>query len=260
MASSRQHRWATLPRPRRGGLLAVLALALLASLRSVEATDTDASPRSPQLSALAAAPRGLFLENKGQVAEPVAFYLPGARGTVFITPTEIVFSLGQPMMSADEALDRPLRPMDHAVIRQKFVQGSSKVSIEGLDRAEANTNVIRGGAAGATSYEGIASFHGVRLRSLYRDIDLECRVNASGIERTIVLHDDAKLDAVTFRYEGIDSLRLTDDGQLELVTNLGLIREAPIQVRFENTPNTPVVTASYRVTAPKTVALELKHG
>jgi len=203
-----------------------------------------------------------ILANKGQVAEPVKFYLPGTRSTLFFTPSEIVLNIGPSHSDKSNGDDGEQRP-DQAkgmglVLRIGFEGAKLNPEVVGLDEQKGVSNVVQANAGMEESVKGIRRYAGVLYEDLYPGIDLECRASKDGLQRTLILKDGAKLNRVRFEYKGIEGTRLADDGRLELLTPLGVIVESPILVRYkkDTTGKGPIV-ASYKVQGSDAVGIEI---
>ncbi len=131
--------------------------------------------------------------------------------------------------------------------------------MEGSTRSKASRIPFGAWKGVGKMYSDIRNFGGVVYRDLYPGIDLECRTGKSGLQRTLVVHDKANTDGIAVTYNGVDRIRLGKDGQLEeLVTDIGIIRESPIAVRFETKDGEKRNSvAVYDVSGSKKVALNI---
>ncbi|MBX7256152.1 MAG: hypothetical protein K1Y02_07295 [Candidatus Hydrogenedentes bacterium] len=180
------------------------------------------------------------LENKGQVADPVKFYMPGTRSVLFFTPSEIVLNV-TPIRgrATDSDEDRPNSQQGTGVglvVRIQFDGAKLHPSLEGIDEQKGKANVVRPNGENPEALKDIRRYGGVVYHDVFPGIDLECRAGKDGLQRTLVLDQGAKLDRVRFKYDGVENMRMGDGGQLELLTAIGVIQESPVYVRYKSDP------------------------
>jgi hypothetical protein len=94
--------------------------------------------------------------------------------------------------------------------------GSDETALfEGLDRRPGVVNYLLGSNPLAWR-TGLATFGGVRARSVYPEIDLVYYVNQSDLEYDFVLAHGADPKAIRMRFDGTSAMRINRDGDLVL--------------------------------------------
>lgn len=247
----------------RGGSVLRIQLSILnvsICVLALGASAAEPSPPLPQLVQMVANGASAILENKGQVADSVKYYVPGSRSGLFFTPEEIVFKLGPPAKAAlpnSDDDDRHAGQMGVGlVVRMKFEGAKTDPTLAPKDPQQGAINVIRREGTAATTSE-LKRYSAITYENLYPGIDLECRVGKDGLSRTLVVHGDAKPNKVKIAYDGVDGVRMSDDGQLELITDIGVVRESPLVIRrAEKKDGDTDLVARFVVIDRKTIGIE----
>ena len=132
-----------------------------------------------------------FVENRGQVAGSVAFYLPVGRDRVWVTPRELVF-------------DQSRRRQRGRAQRLRFTQrlvGARTARVEGRRRLAGHANFLRSGAAGSAA--GVGRFAEVVQRDAWRGIDVRLRARDRTLEQDFVIRPGGDVRDVRIAYRGI---------------------------------------------------------
>jgi hypothetical protein len=180
-----------------------------------------------------------FIENAGQAKAPVRFYVKGPQGMVYFTPTEIVFDIRekQPKPHADKSKDDagPVPPprTRGVVLRLSFPGANANPEIASLEPLPGRLNDFRG-TDPAKWHGDIRTFGKIAYRDLYPGIDLEFYGEKGTLKRRFVIHGQGDIQAVALRYAGAKKVQVAADGALELITDIGTIREEAIEVLRES--------------------------
>ena len=187
-----------------------------------------AAPPKPALGRLPLS----FVENKGQLDTTVKYVLRGPQGSVFFTPTEVVFEIferktPQPTKSGiarpeiDEAGERR-----GVIVRLSFPGANPDHVVEGRKVLPGKVNILRG--TDPTQWQtDIRSFAEVVYRDIYPGIDLVFSGEKGDLTRKFAIRPEGDIGNVRMKYAGIESLELTDDGAIRIKTAIGAIREKP---------------------------------
>ena len=158
---------------------------------------------------------GAFVENRGQVAAPVEFYLPVGRDRVWVAPRELVF-------------DQSSRRRGGRVERLRFTQrlvGARTGRVEGRRSLPGQANFVRPGRPGVSA----SRFGEVVQNDAWRGIDVRLRVRGGALEQDFLVRPGADRRHVRVAYRGIRGLRVARDGSLQIRTAFGVLRErAPV--------------------------------
>jgi len=74
-------------------------------------------------------------------------------------------------------------------------------------------------------HTGVRAYAGLVYRNLWDGIDVKLTRHGENIEQEFVVHPGADLTRVQIAYRGIDNLKTTEDGSLEITTAFGKLRE-----------------------------------
>jgi len=207
-----------------------------------------------------------FTENRGQMAEPVRFYIRGSRGTVYYTPEEVVYDVVERTGEERERKpheDRPemARPdttvrRKGVVVRMKLEGANSSVVLEGVDEHEGKVNIFRGKDPSQWK-TGIRTFGGIVYRELYPGVDLAYHGRGGRLAQKLTVGPGGEVESVTFRYEGAERVSLDQDGNLRIETALGSITEPKPFCYQEKKGEKVEVKGGYRMLAEDTVGFEV---
>ncbi len=150
-----------------------------------------------------------FEQNVGQSDSRVKFFSRGSGYAVFLTPDEVVLSLGS---------------TDPAVFRMTLAGQNSNPRIEGVDPLMSTTNYLLGADAGGWRKD-VPSFSKVRYHSVYRGIDVVYYGNGSHLEYDFVVAPQADPNNIQLDYKGVESLSVDKSGDLVLNTGAGEVRQ-----------------------------------
>jgi hypothetical protein len=206
-----------------------------------------------------------FTENAGQVSEPVRFYLRGSRGTVYFTPEEVVYDVVEQASRPDRR--RPGEEPEMAepdttvrrkgvVVRVKLEEANPDLVLEGVDQLQGKVNIFRGKDPNKWK-TNIRTFGGIVYRDLYPGIDLSYHGQEGRLAPRLTVQPRAQVDEIAFRYEGADSIYIDAEGQLRIVTALGIITDPAPYCYQERGEGRTAVRGRYRLREKDTVGFEV---
>jgi hypothetical protein len=251
-------------------LLALLCLGLACSKK--ESTEEEAKTTEAQQAQKAQVVQAYgklpltFTENRGQVAEPVRFYIRGPRGTVYYTPEEVVYDVVE--RTGEERERRPhedrqelARPdttvrRKGVVVRMKLEEANASVILEGVDEQEGKVNIFRGKDRSQWK-TGIRTFGGIVYRDLYPGIDLSYHGRDGRLSPELTVNPGAKPEKIAFRYEGAEKIQIDREGSLRIETALGTITDPKPFCYQEKKGQKVEVKGEYRMLAENTVGFEV---
>jgi hypothetical protein len=156
-----------------------------------------------------------FEANQGQVDGAVRFLCRGQGYTVFLTPTEAVWSL--------RGAQR-----DTAVVRMQLVGGNDDPRVVGVDPQSMTSNYLLGNDP-RHWHTGVAHYARVRAAGVYPGVDLIYRGNQRQLEYDFVIAPGADPERIRLAFRGVDAIRLGAQGELILQTANGdLVQHAPV--------------------------------
>lgn len=188
-----------------------------------------------------------FIQNKGQLNEQIKFHLKIRQANVYFTSAEIVYQFSFEESSAQRRIEN---------IRLSFVGSNSQVKISGQDESQARFNFFRGNdpekwVSDAQTYQRIL------YKELYPNTDLIVEGNTGILKHEYLVKPGGDARDIRLRYEGIKNLRVNENGELEIGTTSGVLREGkPISYQMIDGQRVDVDT-DYVIGEENTVGFEV---
>jgi hypothetical protein len=172
---------------------------------------------------------GYFIENEGQAAEDVRYYLMGNPAVAFRDDGVLfVFrdsSRDRPSLDNQSAVE-PMGAEGMTAYLLRF-EGTAEVRPIGINRLPFNSNFFIGNVPSRWGTD-VPNYQGILYQNLYDGIDLAYHVETGRVKYEFILHPGADLSSVIARYEGVDDVAL-QGGDLVFHTSAEEIRDsAPI--------------------------------
>ncbi len=206
-----------------------------------------------------------FIPNRGQMDEPVAYYVQGQDKSIFFTAEGITFSLVRPEKKEDDS--GPFRPAIKeagAALKKDSSPGLPEAHEDGrserwvvkLDFVGANRDVQPLGEAetGAViSYfsgkkedwkTGLPTYSKIIYPDLWPGIDLVYFGTVNRLKYEFIVHPGADPEKIRFSYRGAESVSIDDRGRLQVQTPAGdLSDDVPLAYQDVGTERTGVPIA-----------------
>lgn len=176
-----------------------------------------------------------FIENKGQMGdESVRYYARTLGGTLFVTESgEIVYSL--PFIEKSESRNRDFSRwvVDHrqdvdvvsvkGVSLKETLLGATVKTISGRDMSASKVNFFHGDDLSRWQ-NGLSSYEMVSLGEVYPGIELVLKAYGNNVEKlfTVKPHSDPRI--IKINIEGAKAVEVASNGELEITTDMGLVR------------------------------------
>ena len=163
-----------------------------------------------------------FIPNQGQVDKRVKFYAKTFGGTIFVTKNgEIVYFL--PKIGGErESEGRMKRAHKGWVLKEELVGGGVK-EVEAEEKAVTKVSHFTGNNSSAWR-ANIPTYGLVNLGEVYQGIEVKLRAYGSSVEKLFHVKGGADPNRIRLRLNGSESLRVNEDGELEVNTGLGEVK------------------------------------
>jgi len=190
-----------------------------------------------------------FIKNESQIKDSrVKYYANTFAGTVFITDEEIVYALKGENVGADTQV-RPgraeaqqavpkkdyrrsglwsfvganprVRP-DGCIIKEKFLNAKKTEAI-GIKEAETKVNYFRGNDPNNWK-SNIQTYQEIGLGEVYDHIKLNLKAYGKNIEKLFIVEKGGKPEDIAVKVEGAKGLKVNEEGELEVETDLGTMK------------------------------------
>ena len=174
---------------------------------------------------------GEYVENKGQWAAPILYRADFGLVALFAERDRLVFS------KLDEAVPDRVHDAQHeGPDAMENVRMNGHAWYAWFEGANPNAEVSREGrSADYFNYfigndaskwaSDVRHFMEVRYHELWPGVDLRLHEDQGGFKYDALVANAAAASQVKFRYEGLDGIRITADGELELITSVGELHE-----------------------------------
>jgi hypothetical protein len=166
-----------------------------------------------------------FIDNEGQIQdERVRFYAKTFAGSVYVTNQgEMVYSL--PMVEAEAEggeNDSKAKAAKVSILKETLVDASS-LKPSGIDPAQTKVNYFIGNDKSKWR-TNISMYNSLTLGEVYKGINLSLKAYGKTVEKVFTVQPGADPNAIKLKMEGAKSLRIRDNGELQIETDLGVIR------------------------------------
>ena len=163
-----------------------------------------------------------FTRNQGQTDARVKFTARGRGYSLFLTPTEAVFSLQRANSLGSTAL------------RMRLLQANDNPAISGLDQLPMVSNYYLGDDP-SQFRANVPHFAKVQYAQVYPGIDLVYYGQQQELEYDFIVAPGADPSVIQMKFVGARKLRLADNGDLVISTNGGELRQhKPILYQMHN--------------------------
>jgi hypothetical protein len=192
-----------------------------------------------------------FEANQGQSDSRVKFLARGHGYTLFLTTSETVLFL-TPAAHVERGPSQP----SHAVVRLRLIDANRNATVEGLDPLPARSHYFVGRDPQRWR-TGIPHYARVRLRDVYPGIDQVFHSARGQLEYDLVVAPGADSSRIAVDFDGIDSVRVNQTGDLILTAGGAEIRQHAPEVYQEIDGARRAVAAKYVMRRAHQVGFEI---
>lgn len=154
-----------------------------------------------------------FVLNQGQKDPRVLYYAATFGGTVFVTTKrEIVYSLPK----VDDGIAQ-----SGWAIREQLI-GGAEGRIRSGGKKDASVNIFEGRDP-LKWKQRVPTYGSIFFDNVYPGIDLELKAHRRNVEKLFHVKPAADVSDIKVRLEGIEGVRITQNGELEMATAMGSV-------------------------------------
>ncbi|HJZ68981.1 MAG TPA: hypothetical protein VKF81_12720, partial [Blastocatellia bacterium] len=165
----------------------------------------------------------MFESNQGQAEGGANFLARGDGYSLFLRPTESVLSFWN-YSPASHSTERSMADMRSSVLRTKLIGASAASSIIGVDELPGKSNYFIGNDS--TRWRtNVSNYARVRCQDVYPGIEMIYYGTQRRLEYDFKVAPGADPGRIRISFEGAQSIRIDDQGDLLLDTPAGQIRE-----------------------------------
>jgi hypothetical protein len=196
-----------------------------------------------------------FIENDGQIDKKVRYYERGNGHSTFFTDDGVYLSLVKDVRKETEDIsgtenskDRRVaeRDLQRALIQLSFVDANKNPEITAEDVQEGRVNYFVGNDPEKWR-TNVSTYSAVRYKELYKCIDIKFYGNNRQLEYDLIVSPGADPKKVRLSYSGIEGLRVTEEGELEIALKEGTIIQKRPYIYQEIEGERVTVEGSFRL-------------
>jgi hypothetical protein len=192
-----------------------------------------------------------FIANEGQVDGQVAYYIQGQDKTLYFTSEGVTFILSRPNNAKNEP--RPLESIERAqeygkarsedetgereaaasaswVTKLNFVGANPDVRPVGVEKTGAVISYFKGNPKNWRT--GLSTYSQIVYPDLWPGIDLVYSGTVNRLKYELIVHPGADPSQIRLAYSGVETVRVTEEGRLEVTTPAGSF-EDDVPVAFQ---------------------------
>ena len=188
-----------------------------------------------------------FIPNQGQLNPEVSFYAPTKEGTLFVTRSgTLVYTLpGESVVDSNIEHNTTTQRAAGIVLKERLVHAMTD-TVTPLRQAQTKANYFKGNNPD-TWLSGMQTYEALSLGDVYHGIELRLKAHGNKVEKIFLVEAGINPYLIQVDVEGIQGLRVLDNGQLELSTELGPVTMTrPVAYQEINNRKVPVEVA-YRI-------------
>ncbi len=176
-----------------------------------------------------------FIQNHGQLDKKVKYYEKASGSAMYFTKEGVYISLiKQESKKVTKKDAKPERQTEAKLIKLFFLKGALNPEIVAEGRLEGKVNYFIGNDSKKWKTD-IPTYSSVLYKEVYKGIDIRFYGNQRQLEYDVIVKPGADPSKVKIAYEGIEGLRLKDNGEMEVVVKnskgeekIALIQHKPI--------------------------------
>jgi len=173
----------------------------------------------------------LFIENRGQLDPTVAYYVQGRSTSLYFTPGGLTFALsGTPDPKAPRLTEglvktgmSPQRTPERWALKLDFLGANRNVKPLAESPQEAVISYFKGPPSKWQA--GLKTYAKLRYPNLWPGIDLVYSGTVNRMKYHFLVKPGADPRTIKLAYRGATGVRVSDAGQLEVVTHLGNLQD-----------------------------------
>jgi hypothetical protein len=198
-----------------------------------------------------------FIENRGQVNNSVLYYLNGKRGSVSFTKEAIVYDLFLHANSKSrekgpgsfvEEEDMPTSKRLSFSLKPEGV--NSKLRLISKNMLSGRVNYLMGSDS-KKWHTDIPIYKEILYRDIYDGIDLKIYGTKNKMEYDFIVSPGADPSKIRIACDGIDELKVSEDGDLYITTSIGSIKHMKPRIYQKIHGKRHSVDGSYRISKNK---------
>ena len=209
-----------------------------------------------------------FEANEGQFDSRVQFVSRGAGNTMYLTSTEAVLKLAgsaqpeSPARSAGLTTPDPKRlaaaKPNGATLRMKLVGANAAAKAAGMDELPGKSNYFIGNDPKKWRVN-VPTYAKVKYEQVYRGVDLVYYGNQRQLEYDLIVAPGADPGRIVVAFDGAETLRLDEAGNLVVTTAVGEARQHKPVVYQSDGVGRRQISARYEILDGQRIRFDVDH-
>jgi hypothetical protein len=188
-----------------------------------------------------------FTENRGQWDSKALYKAEAGGATFWFCKDEVVYQF---IRDTDELIEdvmphgpdmptgmpdkfnHPRYKKESMVLRAQFVGANFNTEIVGQDRLSHNNNYFIGNIPSKWATD-VPNYSSITYKDIYPGIDLTYHGDGKGIKYDFIVNPGADISLIKIKYNGVDGLDVTSNGDLQAATRFGPVYERIPQIYQE---------------------------
>jgi len=231
---------------RRLSLLIILLLVAFSPQLNAQSNLNTESQKQLALSNLSSIPLA-FTENRGQWDDKALFKAEAGGATFWFCQDEVVYVFtrdtdeliedGMPHgpdvpEGMPDRLNHPRYKKESMVLKAEFIGANAYPEIIGESRLSHNCNYFYGNDPSKWRTD-VPNYSAITYKDIWPGIDLRYHGNSKGMKYDFIVNPGADISLIRIKYDGVEGLDVTPNGDLEAATRFGPFYERIPQVYQE---------------------------
>jgi hypothetical protein len=176
-----------------------------------------------------------FTENRGQWGDKTLFKAEDGGATFYFCRDEVAYLFVRDTDELEKSdfpevhdipdkFDKPRYKKESMVIKAQFIGANPDAEVIGENRLSHNCNYFHGNDPAKWATD-VPNFSTIIYRDIWPGIDLRYHGDGVGMKYDFIVNPGADIAQIRIRYDGVNNLDLTSNGDLQADTRFGLIYE-----------------------------------
>jgi len=218
--------------------LVMVSMLFMAGAVSAQVTFGEQSQKQMMLANLASMPLA-FTENRGQWDQRALFRAQAGGATFFFCKDEVAYlfsrdtdeliEAGMPhshdmLKGMPDKFNHPRYKKESMVLRARFVGANPNPKIISEDRLSYNCNYFLGNIPSKWATDA-PNYSSITYKEIYPGIDLKYHGDGHLMKYDFIVNPGADISQIRIKYDGVENVAVTANGDLEAQTSFGPIHE-----------------------------------
>jgi hypothetical protein len=187
-----------------------------------------------------------FTENRGQWDEKALYKAEAGGATFWFCIDEVVYQFTRNTGGLEESqlpqrpdipgmpdkFNHPRYKKESMVLKAQFIGADFNPEIVGEDRLSHNNNYFIGNIPSQWATD-VPNYSSVTYKNIYPDIDLTYHGDDKGMKYDFIINPGADISQIRIKYEGVNGLDVTSNGDLKADSKFGPVYERIPQIYQE---------------------------